>query len=60
PKVETVKKEKVAPKVAKAEPEVDYNSMLVKDLKTLATEKGIDGANKMLKADLVDALKKTN
>ncbi|MDY0295466.1 MAG: Rho termination factor N-terminal domain-containing protein [Acholeplasmataceae bacterium] len=30
--------------------------MLVKDLKALANEKGIEGADKMLKADLVDAL----
>ncbi|HAX03281.1 MAG: 50S ribosomal protein L20 [Tenericutes bacterium GWC2_34_14] len=35
---------------------VDYSKMLVKDLKALANEKGIEGADKMLKADLVDAL----
>lgn len=35
---------------------LDYNKMLVKDLKALAIEKGIEGADKMLKADLVDAL----
>lgn len=35
---------------------VDYAKMLVKDLKALAIEKGIEGADKMLKADLVEAL----
>lgn len=35
---------------------VDYSKMLVKELKALANEKGIEGADKMLKADLVDAL----
>ena len=35
---------------------VDYSKMLVKDLKALAEEKGIEGASKMLKADLVAAL----
>ena len=35
---------------------VDYSKMLVKDLKALANEKGIEGADKMLKADLVEAL----
>jgi len=35
---------------------VDYSKLLVKDLKALALEKGIAGADKMLKADLVAAL----
>ncbi|MDD3067774.1 MAG: Rho termination factor N-terminal domain-containing protein [Acholeplasmataceae bacterium] len=34
--------------------------MLVKELKALAEEKGIEDANKMLKADLVEALEKLN
>jgi len=35
---------------------VDYSRLLVKDLKALAVEKGIENADKMLKADLVTAL----
>lgn len=35
---------------------VDYSKMLVKDLKELAIKHNIDGANSMLKADLVKAL----
>lgn len=38
----------------------DYSKMLVKELKALATEKGIEGADKMLKADLVSALEALN
>ncbi|PKK92752.1 MAG: hypothetical protein CVV61_08135, partial [Tenericutes bacterium HGW-Tenericutes-6] len=62
--VKPVKKEavKVEPKVeAKVEVKaetVDYSKMLVKDLKALAQEKGIEGASSMLKADLVEALSK--
>lgn len=62
PKVETkavkVEAKKVeAPKKVEAVVEVvDYSKLLVKDLKALAVEKGIDGADKMLKADLVKAL----
>ena len=53
---------KVAPKAVKAAvkvetvEETDFSKMLVKDLKALAIEKGIEGADKMLKADLVVAL----
>lgn len=39
---------------------VDYSKMLVKELKALAAEKGIEGADKMLKADLVSALEALN
>jgi large subunit ribosomal protein L20 len=58
PKVETVKVEVKAPAVSTQEvvEAVDYSKMLVKDLKALALEKGIEGADKMLKADLVKAL----
>lgn len=55
-------KAKVAPKAVKAAvkvetvEETDFSKMLVKDLKALAIEKGIEGADKMLKADLVVAL----
>jgi len=69
PKVEvkTVKPEVKAVKVAKTEVKpvqkvevsveaVDYSKLLVKDLKALALEKGVAGADKMLKADLVAAL----
>jgi large subunit ribosomal protein L20 len=41
-----------------AQDSVDYSKMLVKDLKALAVEKGIEGAQSMLKADLVAALSK--
>ncbi len=58
-KKEEVKAEPKATKVevkAVVEETVDYSKMLVKDLKALANEKGIEGADKMLKADLVEAL----
>lgn len=35
---------------------VDYSKLLVKDLRALAIEKKIEGADKMVKADLVTAL----
>ncbi|PKK87604.1 MAG: oligopeptide ABC transporter ATP-binding protein [Tenericutes bacterium HGW-Tenericutes-8] len=38
--------------------EVDYSKMLVKDLRALAVEKGIENAKSMLKSDLIEALKK--
>jgi len=54
-KVETKKAE--TPKKVEAVVEtVDYSKLLVKDLKALAIEKGIEGSDKMLKADLVEAL----
>lgn len=53
--VQAVKAAKVEVKVETVE-DVDYAKMLVKDLKALASEKGIEGADKMLKADLVNAL----
>jgi large subunit ribosomal protein L20 len=61
PKKAEVKAVKPAAKVEKVQAveevqAVDYAKMLVKDLKALANEKGIEGADKMLKADLVDAL----
>jgi large subunit ribosomal protein L20 len=62
PKVE-VKAVKAEPKKAETPKKVeakveavDYSSLLVKDLKALANEKGIEGSDKMLKADLVKAL----
>jgi large subunit ribosomal protein L20 len=57
-KVVTSKVEVKAEVVAQQETvePVDYSKMLVKDLKALALEKGIEGADKMLKADLVKAL----
>lgn len=48
-----------APKASKAEVKkeaVDYSKLLVKDLKELAKEKGVENYSTMLKADLVDAL----
>lgn len=51
---------KAAPKKVEVTEKVDYSKMLVKDLKALAEEKGIEDANKMLKADLVEALEKLN
>lgn len=57
PKKVVAKKE--APVASKAVVETpDYSKMLVKDLKALAAEKNIEGASKMLKADLVKALSK--
>ena len=54
-----VEAKKEAPVAAKAVVEKpDYSKMLVKDLKALAEEKNIEGASKMLKADLVEALSK--
>lgn len=47
---------KGAKPIVEAAPAVDFGKMLVKELKALAIEKGIEGADKMLKADLVDAL----
>jgi large subunit ribosomal protein L20 len=38
------------------EKEVDYSKMLVKDLRSLANEKGIEDADSMLKADLITVL----
>lgn len=35
---------------------VDYSKLLVKDLRALAIEKNIEGADKMVKADLITAL----
>ena len=57
-KVEKVAPKKEAKKVEVVEEAVDYSKMLVKDLKALANEKGIEGADKMLKAELVEALSK--
>jgi len=57
--VKEVKKvEVVEKKVEKVEvtETVDYSKMLVKDLKALAEKKNIEGFDKMLKADLVEAL----
>jgi large subunit ribosomal protein L20 len=48
-------KEKTVEKVEVKEV-VDYSKMLVKDLKALAEKKNIEGFDKMLKADLVEAL----
>lgn len=46
---------KQAPKVEVKEV-VDYSKLLVKDLRALALEKNIQGADKMVKADLITAL----
>jgi large subunit ribosomal protein L20 len=58
PKVEKVAPKKEVKKVEAVVEAVDYSKMLVKDLKALAVEKGIEGADKMLKADLVAVLSK--
>ncbi|MDX9691328.1 MAG: 50S ribosomal protein L20 [Acholeplasmataceae bacterium] len=62
-KVETKKVVAPAPKKAEVAKEVvteavDYSKMLVKELKALAAEKGIEGSDKMLKAELVEVLSK--
>lgn len=50
------KKEAVSEKKEVAADVVDYSKMLVKDLKEIASKKGIENYDKMLKADLVKAL----
>ncbi len=59
-KVEKKVEKKEAPAKVEAVEVVDYSKMLVKELKALAAEKGIEGADKMLKADLVSALEALN
>ncbi|TVP86372.1 MAG: 50S ribosomal protein L20 [Acholeplasmataceae bacterium] len=56
PKVDKKVEPKPEPKAQK-KAAVDYDAMLVKELKALAAEKNIEGYSKMLKADLVQALK---
>ena len=57
PKKAEAPKKVVEPKKVEEKVEaVDYSKLLVKDLKELASQKGIEGADKMLKADLVEAL----
>ena len=58
PKVEKVAPKKEVKKVEAVVEAVDYSKMLVKDLKALAAQRGIEGADKMLKADLVEILSK--
>jgi large subunit ribosomal protein L20 len=54
--VQTAKPQvKAAPK-AEVKEVVDYSKLLVKDLRALAIEKNIAGADKMVKADLIAAL----
>jgi predicted GIY-YIG superfamily endonuclease len=43
----------------KSTPAVDYGSLKVVELKAIAKEKGIKGYNKLRKAELVEALKRT-
>ncbi len=56
PKVDKKVEPKPEPKAQK-KAAVDYDAMLVKELKALAADKNIEGYSKMLKADLVQALK---
>ncbi len=56
PKVEVAPKAQ-APKAAKADDAVDYDSMTVAQLKDLAKDKGIAGISAMKKADLIEAIK---
>ena len=55
---QTVDPKQVEAKQPKPEADtyIDYSKMLVKDLRELAKEKGIEGYEKLLKADLVEAL----
>ena len=55
PKKETKKEEKKAP--SKKETKIDLSSLSVAELKEMASKKGIEGASKMKKAELLEALK---
>ncbi len=61
PKKETkkeTKKEEPKKEVKKETKKVDYSSMTVAELKELASKKKIEGASKMKKAELIEALEK--
>jgi len=44
----------------KSTPAVDYGSLKVVELKAIAKEKGINGYNKLRKAELIETLKNTH
>ena len=56
-KEEKKETKKVEEKPVKKEEKVDYSSMTLADLKTVAKEKGVKGYSTMKKAELIDALK---
>ena len=61
PKKETkkeTKKEEPKKEVKKETKKVDYSSMTVAELKELASKKKVEGASKMKKAELIEALEK--